>query len=225
MHTATSTGIGSMPAAQASDYLTATLRGAGASCLLHGLRDHIAKLVFVGAAHPAQTAEGQQAAGSCHEAQTGPGPRGWSRTASSGGAGPLGLSKQGQRPICFAGHSLVDLGAILVQLEGGHGLDAAGGRNLLQRLDTRVSRVTARLAQIIVTRESVGRRTSLASTSTLINSAPGNSAAIFSNCGPMRWHGPHHFAVKSTTTGCERRRASSAMGSPWQNSRQREHGP
>jgi len=71
MHTATSTGIGSMSAAaQASDYPTATLRGAGASCLSHSLLDHLAKLGYVGAAHPAMTAEGQQAAGPYHEAQT-----------------------------------------------------------------------------------------------------------------------------------------------------------
>jgi hypothetical protein len=61
---------------------------------------------------------------------------------------------------------------------------------------------------------SVGRRTSLTSTSTLINSAPGYWSAISTNIGAMRLHGPHHVAVKSTTTGCARRRASSGWVAP-----------
>jgi len=59
------------------------------------------------------------------------------------------------------------------------------------------------------------------------------ASAIFANSGAILWHGPHHVAVKSTTTSCEsehrsavvyknvrrrqrhRRRAWSATGPQW----------
>lgn len=44
--------------------------------------------------------------------------------------------------------------------------------------------------------------TSFSSTSTLMNTQSGKSSAILTNVGPMRWHGPHHVAVKSTHTSC-----------------------
>ena len=44
--------------------------------------------------------------------------------------------------------------------------------------------------------------TSFSSTSTLMNTQSEYSSAILTNVGPMRWHGPHHVAVKSTHTSC-----------------------